>query len=153
MTDCSLCPALCASRRQIVQFTSSTGGILAIGEAPGREEDLAGEGFVGSAGQKLDALFLEHGITREQYGRANVVKCRPEGNRRPVRAEIDRCLPNLAEFLLEMSPRVIVAVGAWPTKALYGPGLLNVRITESRASNGRPSLDSAHPALREVVSP
>lgn len=112
---------------------------------------MAGEGFVGSAGQKLNALFLEHGITREQYGRANLVKCRPEGNRKPVQAEIDQCLPNLAGFLLEMSPRVIVAVGALPTKALYGSGRLNAKIAESRASDGRPSLDRAHPALRDVL--
>lgn len=151
LQQCSRCPALCQSRSQIVNFSPCAGGILAIGEAPGADEDLKGEGFVGRAGKTLDALFLEHGIERQDYGRANLVKCRPEKNRKPTKTEIANCLPNLAAFLLEMKPKVIVTVGALPTAALLGSGALFWKIADSRASGGSASGSSAHPALREAV--
>lgn len=149
--ECSRCPALCQSRSQVVNFSPCAGGILAIGEAPGADEDLKGEGFVGRAGKTLDALFIEHGIQRQSYGRANLVKCRPERNRKPTKTEIANCLPNLAAFVLEMSPRVIVTVGALPTAALLGSGALFEKIRASRSSGGYASPDAAQPAMRDTL--
>lgn len=152
MSNCSLCPALCESRSQIVAPTPcSKNGLLAIGEAPGADEDRIGEGFVGRAGKTLDALMLEHGIERHQYGRANLVRCRPAENRKPTRSEIEACLPKLAEFLLRTTPRVIVTVGALPTAALLGGGSLSAKIAEANANDGWPNPTAAHPALREVI--
>ena len=152
MSNCSLCPALCESRSQIVAPTPcSKNGLLAIGEAPGADEDRIGEGFVGRAGKTLDALMLEHGVERHQYGRANLVRCRPAENRKPTRSEIEACLPKLAEFLLRTTPRVIVTVGALPTAALLGGGSLSAKIAEANANDGWPNPTVAHPALREVI--
>lgn len=108
MTDCSHCPALCASRSQIVMPTPApVGGLLAIGEAPGQKEDETGVGFAGQAGKMLDRLLAEHGIGREGYGRANIVRCRPPENRKPMKQEVDACLPYLADFIEKTKPRVL----------------------------------------------
>lgn len=152
MSNCYLCPALCQSRSQIVAPTPCpNNGLLAIGEAPGADEDRIGEGFVGRAGKTLDALMLENGIDRHQYGRANLVSCRPADNRKPTRAEVEACLPKLAEILLRTMPRVIVTVGALPTAALLGNGSLSAKIAEAHANDGWPNPAAAHPALREAL--
>lgn len=123
---CASC-RLSESRSRIV--LPSPGRLVAIGEAPGAEEDAAGEGFVGRAGKTLDSLLVEHGLARgRDYGVANVVRCRPPENRKPKPEEIIACLPNLAEFLKSTQPKVILAVGATPTRVLgWGStGLWNV---------------------------
>lgn len=81
--ECRLCPSLAVSRCGIVYPTPCPpGGLLAIGEAPGFEEDEIGEGFVGQAGRTLDALLVGRGLERNRdYGVANIVRCRPDGNR------------------------------------------------------------------------
>lgn len=98
-------------------------GILAIGEAPGADEDMAGEGFVGRAGKTLDLLFSEVGISRSEYGRANVCRCRPVDdsgqNRKPTPDEIASCLPKLSDFILACQPLVILCVGATPARHFY----------------------------------
>jgi DNA polymerase len=68
-----------------------------IGEAPGRNEDLQGEPFVGAAGHNLDSLLELAGLTRQEIYIANVLKCRPAGNRNPQPAEIEACSPFLRE--------------------------------------------------------
>lgn len=152
MSNCSLCPALCQSRSKIVAPTPCPkNGLLAIGEAPGADEDRIGEGFVGRAGKTLDALMLEHGIERHHYGRGNLVRCRPADNRKPTRIEIEACLPKLAELLLSTTPRVIVTVGALPTAALLGGGSLSAKIAEAKANDGWPNPAAAHPALRDAL--
>lgn len=111
------------TRTQVVMPTACRpGGLLAIGEAPGADEDLAGEGFVGRAGKTLDRLLAEHGVLRSEYGRANICRCRPvEGgeNRKPKRPEIDACLPKLAESIGQMMPSVILCVGWTPGKLFF----------------------------------
>lgn len=147
--NCHLCPALCESRTKIVPPTPcAKDGILAIGEAPGGDEDRIGEGFAGRAGKTLDAIFAECGIARSDYGRANVVRCRPLANRKPTRREIDACLPKLADFLMDTTPRVIVTVGALPTAMLLGNGSLSARIAEANNNDGWANPAAAHPALR-----
>lgn len=134
--DCSLCPALCSSRSLIVPPTwSSSCKILCLGEAPGADEDRAGEGFVGAAGKRLDGLMKEHGLTRNaDYGVANIVRCRPDGNRKPTSREISNCLPQLGQFLVDNKPKVVVAVGATAVAIFYGAGQLLRQIEQSRQS-------------------
>jgi len=153
MSPCYLCPALCESRTNIVLPTPcAENGLLAIGEAPGADEDRLGEGFVGRAGKTLDAALAECGVERSGYGRANIVRCRPAENRKPTRLEIEACLPTLADFLMQTTPRVIVTVGALPTAMLLGPGSLSARIEEANRNDGFPYLTFSHPALHHTLA-
>ena len=124
-TACSHCQNLVSCRTQIVLATPcQTGGLLAIGEAPGADEDLKGIGFIGTAGKTLDRLLSVHGIGRDDYGRANICRCRPPENRKPTSSEISACLPFLADVIHTFKPRVIIAVGGTPTAVFCGKGTL-----------------------------
>jgi uracil-DNA glycosylase family 4 len=93
--------------------------LMLIGEAPGRDEDLAGEPFVGRSGQLLDRLVAEEiGLERAQYYIANVVKCRPPGNRDPLPFEVESCHPYLEGQIGLIAPKVIVTVGNFATRAI-----------------------------------
>lgn len=152
MSNCTSCPALCSSRSQIVFPTPGpNNGLLVVGEAPGAEEDRVGEGFVGRAGKTLDQILASNGIGRHSYGRSNLVRCRPEGNRKPTRSEIAACLPQLAAFLEEMRPRVIITIGAMPTAAFLGAGALATTIEEANAREGWPTA-LPHQALQDVLA-
>lgn len=95
--------------------------LMFVGEGPGREEDLKGEPFVGRSGQLLDRLLLEElGITRQRVYIANVVKCRPPGNRDPLPEEIAACRPWLEQQIDLIAPRVIVTLGNFATRLLLG---------------------------------
>ena len=85
--------------------------VMFVGEGPGRNEDLKGEPFVGAAGHRLDALLSVAGLTREEVYIANVVKCRPPGNRNPKPEEIEACSPFLREQIRSVWPDVIVCLG------------------------------------------
>lgn len=150
--ECLLCLRLAASRTRIVFPTPCPpGGLLAIGEAPGVEEDKIGESFVGQAGRTLDALLVRHGLERNRdYGVANIVRCRPPGNRRPDKTEIANCLPWLASFLLECRPSVLLLVGATATEVFLGPGPLHWQIERSRNSPVLLAKD-AHPILQPAI--
>src|SRR5271170_4059580 len=97
-STCTLCP-LAKGRTQVVFGVGSpTAELLFVGEGPGREEDLAGEPFVGRSGKLLDRLVAEEiGVTRARCYIANVVKCRPPDNRDPAPDEIAACRPYLEE--------------------------------------------------------
>lgn len=116
--ECDLCPALVASRSKVVLATPCRrGGLLIIGEAPGKKEDLHGMGFVGAAGKTLRNLLRDSGLTCTDYGVANICRCLPlDSERRKVRPptsdEIGHCLPYLASLIGETRPKVILAVGA-----------------------------------------
>lgn len=121
---CTKC-TLCAHRTQVVlPSLPPSRGLLAIGEAPGADEDVAGEGFVGRAGKTLDRLLAAEGIARNQYGRANICRCRPVDengkNRAPSPVEMEACLPLLAEFIADTSPKVILGVG-WSSSKFFSP--------------------------------
>ena len=90
-----------------------------VGEGPGREEDLKGEPFVGRSGQLLDRVLLQElGIGRERVYIANVVKCRPPGNRDPLPEEVAACRPYLDEQVALVAPKVIVTLGNFATRLL-----------------------------------
>jgi uracil-DNA glycosylase family 4 len=92
--------------------------LMLVGEAPGRNEDLQGEPFVGAAGQLLDELLGSIGITRGEAYIANVLKCRPPGNRDPKEDEIDSCKGYLREQIRMIQPEVVVTLGNFATKLL-----------------------------------
>ncbi len=118
-SGCTKCP-LAEGRTQVVfGVGSAQAELLFVGEGPGREEDLAGEPFVGRAGKLLDRLMAEEiGLTRAECYIANVVKCRPPNNRDPAPNEIAACRPYLAEQIALIDPSVIVTLGNFSTKLL-----------------------------------
>jgi uracil-DNA glycosylase family 4 len=118
-STCTLCP-LAKGRTQVVFGVGApTADLLFVGEGPGREEDLAGEPFVGRSGKLLDRLMWEElGLTRAECYIANVVKCRPPQNRDPAPKEIEACRPYLAEQIELIDPAVIVTLGNFATKLL-----------------------------------
>jgi uracil-DNA glycosylase family 4 len=118
---CSKCPQL-ASTRQTVVFGSGNADadLMFIGEAPGANEDKQGLPFVGQAGRLLDQLLGEIGLSRGDVFIANVLKCRPPGNRDPLPQEIDACQEYLFRQLELIEPRVVCTLGNFSTKLLRG---------------------------------
>jgi DNA polymerase len=116
---CTRCP-LAATRTQVVFGVGDPDAdLMFVGEAPGREEDLRGEPFVGRSGQLLDRLLDEElGIGRDRVYIANVVKCRPPDNRDPRPEEIVACRPYLAQQVGLIAPSVVVTLGNFATKLL-----------------------------------
>lgn len=92
--------------------------LMLVGEAPGKNEDLQGEPFVGAAGKLLDELLAGIGMEREQVYIANVLKCRPPGNRDPKEDEIDSCKGYLREQIRMIHPEVVMTLGNFATKLL-----------------------------------
>jgi DNA polymerase len=105
----------CELHRERIQAVFGTGDRaarwLVIGEAPGAEEDRQGQPFVGRAGQLLNAMLASIGLQRESVYIANILKCRPPGNRDPRAEEVACCLPFLARQIALLQPRLILAVG------------------------------------------
>lgn len=92
--------------------------LMLVGEAPGKNEDLQGEPFVGAAGRLLDELMEGIGISRKEAYIANVLKCRPPGNRDPQQDEIDACKGFLREQIRMIRPEVVMTLGNFATKLL-----------------------------------
>ena len=118
---CTKCPQL-ASTRQTVVFGSGNADadLMFVGEAPGANEDRQGLPFVGQAGRLLDTLLEEIGLQRADVFIANVLKCRPPGNRDPLPQEIDACQDYLFRQLELIEPRVVCTLGNFSTKLLRG---------------------------------
>jgi DNA polymerase len=119
--DCSLCPLADQGRTQVVFGSGpSDASLMFVGEGPGRHEDEQGEPFVGRAGALLTQLIEGIGLRRDEVYIANVVKCRPPGNRDPLPIEIETCAPWLDRQLELVRPRVVVTLGNFATKLLLG---------------------------------
>ena len=115
---CTECP-LAETRTQVVFGVGDPhADLLFVGEGPGEQEDLQGEPFVGRAGQLLTRLIEGIGLTRADVYIANVVKCRPPGNRDPLPVEIETCRPYLEAQLGFIEPEVVVTLGNFATKLL-----------------------------------
>ena len=115
---CERC-ALATGRTQVVFGVGDPAAdLMFVGEGPGEQEDLQGEPFVGRAGQLLTKLIEGIGRTRADVYLANVVKCRPPGNRDPLPPEIDSCRPWLEAQLSLVQPQVVVTLGNFATKLL-----------------------------------
>jgi uracil-DNA glycosylase len=147
---CTRC-ALAASRTTVVFGEGDPGaGLMVVGEGPGREEDLAGRPFVGRSGQLLDRLLREEaGLDRAQVYIANVVKCRPPGNRDPLPDEIAACRPYLAEQVILIRPLVLLTLGNFATRLLLdtSDGITKVRgRTYPYGASGAVIVPTYHPA-------
>jgi uracil-DNA glycosylase len=94
--------------------------IVFVGEAPGRDEDLQGEPFVGEAGQILNRIITRMGLKREDVYICNVLKCRPPGNRNPDPPEIEQCGPFMLRQVKAIAPEVVVALGTFAAQTLLG---------------------------------
>ncbi len=119
--NCQRCKLAKLGRKQIVFGTGDPHAeLMFIGEGPGADEDAQGIPFVGRAGQLLNNMITAMGLQREQVYIANIVKCRPPGNRTPERDECDTCSPFLMRQIRVIRPKVIVALGATAAKNLLG---------------------------------
>ena len=108
---CTRC-GLCNTRTQTVfGVGNQRAEWLIVGEAPGADEDRQGEPFVGRAGQLLNSMLRAIGLAREQVYIANVLKCRPPGNRDPAAGEAAECLPYLEQQIVLLKPKIMLAVG------------------------------------------
>jgi uracil-DNA glycosylase len=117
--DCTRCKLHALGRRQIVFGVGSPHArLMFIGEAPGRDEDIQGIPFVGRAGQLLTKMIEAIGLKREDVYIANVIKCRPPGNRDPEPDEVATCEPFLFRQVESINPVVIVALGTFAAQAL-----------------------------------
>lgn len=117
--DCKRCPLHKQGRKQIVFGVGNPNAeLLFVGEGPGADEDERGEPFVGRAGQLLNNMIKAMGLEREQVYIANIVKCRPPGNRTPEREECDTCSPFLMRQIAVVKPKIIVALGATAAKSM-----------------------------------
>jgi DNA polymerase len=147
MGECTRC-ALATSRTKIVFGVGDPDAdLMFVGEAPGQEEDQRGEPFVGRAGQLLDRMIAAIGLRRDQVYIANIVKCRPPGNRNPHEDEIGACLDFLAAQIKAVQPRALVALGKVAASVLLGE---NIAITRCRGQmrdyHGIPLMPTFHPA-------
>jgi DNA polymerase len=117
--DCVRCKLHAQGRTQIVFGVGNPAAdVMFVGEAPGADEDVQGVPFVGRAGQLLTKMIEGMGFRREEVFIANVLKCRPPGNRNPEPDEVAQCEPFLFRQIAAVEPNVIVALGAFAARAL-----------------------------------
>ena len=110
--DCRRCPLSSARRHIVFGEGSPRARLMFVGEGPGRDEDRTGRPFVGPAGQLLTRIIAAIGFTRDQVYIANVIKCRPPGNRTPQPAEIAACAPFLKRQIRAVAPDFICTLGS-----------------------------------------
>jgi uracil-DNA glycosylase family 4 len=128
VAGCTKC-ALSKARTQVVFGSGSPSAeLMFVGEAPGFHEDKQGVPFVGAAGQLLGKLLAGIGMSRDEVFVANVLKCRPPGNRDPQPDEIEACEPHLWRQIELIEPRVIATLGNFATKLLSGKPLGITRV-------------------------
>lgn len=121
---CQRC-RLSSGRTHIVMPDGPRDSVMAVGEAPGAKEDESAVGFAGPAGRNLDLAFeAAAGLARHQYARANIVRCRPPGNRKPRKDEVQTCLGWLEQAVEAFRPRILLAVGQSAAEVLtpFRPG-------------------------------
>ncbi|HEV7400706.1 MAG TPA: uracil-DNA glycosylase [Solirubrobacterales bacterium] len=126
---CARCPLHETRTKAVFGAGDADAGLMFVGEAPGAEEDRQGLPFVGRAGQLLNQMLEEIGLSREEVFIANVLKSRPPGNRDPQPLEIEACRPYLFEQVRLIEPTVICTLGNFATKLLSGnpAGITKVR--------------------------
>ena len=149
---CTKCQ-LASTRTQVVFGVGDPqADLMFVGEGPGEQEDLTGEPFVGRAGKLLTSLIEEIGLTRADVYIANVVKCRPPGNRDPQPGEIEACRPYLEAQMAFIQPLVIVTLGNFATKLLLDTktGITKLRGQEypypGEDDAGRVIIPTLHPS-------
>lgn len=145
--DCRRCTL--ADTRTTIVFGSGdpAARVMLVGEAPGRNEDLTGEPFVGAAGRLLDELLASAGLARDEVYIANILKCRPPGNRDPRADEIETCTPFLEAQLGLVDPGLVVTLGNFATRFMLrtSEGITSLHGTVCSAG-GRNVYPVYHPA-------
>jgi DNA polymerase len=154
--DCTRCKLHKQGRKQIVFGVGNPRAeLMFVGEGPGADEDAQGEPFVGRAGQLLNNMIKAMGLRREDVYIANVVKCRPPGNRTPEPDECETCSPFLMRQIATIKPKVVVALGATAAKNLLAMnsslGDLRGRWFDFKPS-GAQSSDATWPGARLAVT-
>jgi DNA polymerase len=146
--DCRRCQLSQGRTHIVFGVGNPDADVVFVGEAPGRDEDIKGEPFVGKAGQLLTRIITAMGLTRDDVYICNVIKCRPPENRDPLPVEIETCEPFLKEQLGIIKPRVICALGSFATQTLLKS---EVRISRLRGQfrdyNGIPLMPTYHPSF------
>jgi DNA polymerase len=138
VADCTRC-ALAGGRTQVVFGAGDPAAdLMFVGEAPGFHEDKQGVPFVGAAGKLLDQLLASIGLARADVYVANVLKCRPPGNRDPMPEEIEACEGHLWKQIELIQPRVVATLGNFATKLLSGrpTGITRVHGQEQETTLG-----------------
>jgi DNA polymerase len=145
--ECQRCPLGATRTTFVFGVGNPQAKLMLIGEAPGRDEDLQGEPFVGAAGQLLDKILAAVNFKRDEVYIANILKCRPPGNRNPEPLEIAACSPILARQIELIHPRIICTLGSFAAKTILqekdGISRLRGRIHYYR---GIPVVPTFHPA-------
>jgi len=152
---CVKCSHLVASRTGVVFGVGNPRAeIMFVGEAPGADEDVQGEPFVGRAGQLLTKIITAMGFTRDEVFIANVLKCRPDmpkgstGNRKPTASEMSTCLPWLERQIELIRPKVLVALGGTALEGLLGaPELISRARGRWRDFRSIPVMPTYHPSF------
>ena len=152
---CTKCPHLVQSRTQVVFGVGNPDAeLMFVGEAPGADEDLVGEPFVGKAGQTLTKMIEAMNFRRADVYIANILKCRPNtppgeaGNRKPTPAEMDVCKPYLLRQIEIIQPKMIVALGGTAVEGLLGAQKAGITRTRGtwREFQGIPLMPTFHPS-------
>lgn len=126
ISECQLCPLGKTRNKFVFGVGNPHADAMLIGEAPGADEDLQGEPFVGRAGKLLTDILKAINFTREEVYIANILKCRPPGNRDPLPSEMETCMPYLLKQIELVKPKVILCLGR-----IAANGLLNKKLTLS----------------------
>ena len=127
--DCTRCKLHQGRNHIVFGVGDPRAELMFVGEGPGADEDAQGEPFVGRAGQLLNNMIKAMGLRREDVYIANIVKCRPPGNRQPERDECETCSPFLMRQIATIEPKAIVALGATAAKNLLA---INAPMSELR---------------------
>jgi len=151
---CVKCPNLAAARKNVVFGVGNPDAdLMFVGEAPGADEDVQGEPFVGVAGQLLTKIIQTMGLSRDSVYIANILKCRPDtpgqtsGNRKPTPEEMQTCIPYLHEQIDIIQPKVLVALGGTAVEGLLGKTIGITRLRGNwREYRGIPLMPTYHPA-------
>lgn len=145
--SCAACSLHKSNTNYVPGEGSAQPDIVFIGEGPGEEEDKQGRPFVGKAGQLLERIIGKMGYKRQDVFIGNIVKCRPPGNRDPLKSEADACLPFLRRQLSVLKPKVIVCLGRVALNNLLDG---DFRITKARGKRfeyqGIPVIPTFHPS-------
>jgi DNA polymerase len=153
--DCTRCKLYKGRTKIVFGVGNPSAELMFVGEGPGADEDAQGEPFVGRAGQLLNNMILAMGLQREDVYIANVVKCRPPGNRTPEPDECETCSPFLMRQIAAIKPKVVVALGATAARNLLAMnsslGDLRGRWYDFKPA-GAPGNDSAWPGARLAVT-
>jgi DNA polymerase len=145
--SCIKCPLHATRTQTVFGVGHRQAKWMFIGEAPGGEEDRQGEPFVGRAGQLLNAILFAIGLKREEVYIANVLKCRPPGNRDPRPEEVAQCEPYLLRQIDLIKPRLIVALGRHAAHSLLKTEVPLGKLRGQRLSyHGTPLIVTYHPA-------